>query len=117
MLTLMLGVSVVFFIMWVVLAEFVLEHRAHLKEHNLVIQGLIYLYGFCFIVVDILYNYTFGTIIFWQFTKSGDRTLSQRLRTILRTEVSDSWRWKLAYFVCRYLITPWDFNHCRIGLG
>jgi len=98
------------------MAQF-LPHLRHKEKHNVFEQSLMYFYSFFFIAIDVFYNYTFGTLFFWQLPDWKHKTLSERLRKILAEEPEESKRWKLAYWVCRYFISPWDFNHCRAGLG
>ena len=105
------------FILWVTFAEFILDHYRHYKEHAVPAQILILLSSTIFIVVDVIYNIIIGTIYFRQLPTKKTLTLTQRLRKILKEEPVESWRWEHAYFICKYLISPWDFNHCRMGLG
>jgi hypothetical protein len=68
--------------------------------------------------LDVIFNLVFGTIIFlqWHHTKKLSKlTLTSRLRFILITEDENRWRWKLAHFLCKYFIEPWDFGHCGAG--
>jgi len=73
--------------------------------------GKIYIYSFA--VVDILYNYSYGTGLFMAFPPKGKHTLTARLKHYLRTE-PESWRGEIAYFMCRYMIEPHDPGHCAL---
>lgn len=112
--------AVVLFVAWVVAAQVALPHWEHIKRHSPPVQALLYLWGFAFVgLIDAPFNIVFGTLYFRQApNKDGcGWTLSERLRHILRTEPEDWWRWKHASFICRYLVSPWDFNHCGMGYG
>jgi len=61
---------------------------------------------------DIIFNILFGSIIFMQVPKHA--TLSARLSYNLVALEPETWRWKMSYFVCRYIIEPWDWNHCGL---
>jgi len=117
-----LSASIILFVLWVITADVFLPRyrkaRAG-KEYHPVKQAIILAWTFWFVVVDIVYNIVFGGLIFWQSPIGYGWTLSQRLRHILTSGDYDveSWRWQLAWWLCRYLISPWDYNHCRIGLG
>jgi hypothetical protein len=67
-----------------------------------------------FVTVDVIYNYTYGAMLFMQPAHRDRKTLTSRLKHYLRTE-PDSVRGKMAYFFCRYMISPWDWNHCGMG--
>jgi len=73
------------------------------------------LFVFIFVVFDVIYNVVYGTILFLQLPPfgKGEKTLTFRLKTILRKE-PDSWRGKLALFMCKYMIEPWDVGHCSL---
>lgn len=58
---------------------------------------------------DVIYNYTYGSIVFWQFPRSGEYTFTARLK---RTVTLNTWRGDIARFVCRYLVNPLDKDHC-----
>lgn len=61
---------------------------------------------------DVLYNLTYGTICFWQFPRRGEWTFTARLQRCVHLA---TWRGQLARFVCRYLVEPWDADHCGMG--
>jgi len=66
-----------------------------------------------FFLCDMAYNITYGTILFWQWPNYKRLTLTARLTYILRT-APDSWRGKIAMFMCKYMIEPWDAGHCDL---
>jgi hypothetical protein len=52
-------------------------------------------------------------LVFLELANNDRKTFTARLKHYLRTE-PDSWRGKLAYLFCAYLIEPWDVGHCSI---
>lgn len=42
------------------------------------------------------------------------KTFTSRLKHYLRAQ-PESWRGKLALFMCKYMVEPWDFNHCGLN--
>lgn len=69
-----------------------------------------------FVAGDVFYNYTYAAILFLELGSLKRRTLTARLKHYLR-EQPESWRGKIAYFMCKYMISPWDWDHCGLGLG
>jgi len=73
---------------------------------------------FVFIVMDVLYNFTYGTLLFMEWPSLNRKTLTARLKDILSrddTEFLDEfYRKPLAKFMCKYMIEPWDFGHCAL---
>lgn len=61
---------------------------------------------------DVVYNYTWGSLVFWQFPRSGEWTFTQRLQRLVK---DTGWRSVLARLTCRYLVEPWDAYHCGMG--
>ena len=70
---------------------------------------------YLFIICNVIYNVTYGSLVFMQLPHKDRLMITLRLIYILETMNQDTWRWKLAYFFCRYLIEPWDWNHCKIA--
>lgn len=70
-----------------------------------------------FIVKDVFYNYTWASLMFWEFASNDRKLLTARLKHILFSGEYDteSWRWELAYWMCQYLIEPWDKGHCNLS--
>ncbi len=69
-----------------------------------------------FLVADVLYNFTFGAILFLEPASMDRKTLTARLKHILHSVgYKGTWRHKLASFMCKYMIEPWDFNHCGLS--
>lgn len=67
------------------------------------------LFGYLY---DIYFNIVFGTIMFMELPHYKRLTMTARMRRIL--VVNDGWRFKLALFICRKLVEPWDPNHCGL---
>ena len=103
---------VILWVLWIIVAS-VRPHLTH--GHNPLIEGVIHLLSFVFVAYDVIFNYTWGSIIFQELPSGGRHTLSQRLQHIIKTESIDSWKWKLSMFACKYMIEPWEPGHCRLG--
>lgn len=96
---------------------------------------LMYGLGVPFILADVLFNIIYGTLMFAQLPNFKNRhfkylpTFTERCADILKKEWGvqtkrpfDFWgsikhilghkRFYLAYFICHYLLEPWDPNHC-----
>jgi len=104
--------SIILFIMWVVLAD--VRKFADKEKYPPYVVAPALLYGFAFILVDIAYNLTIGSVIFMQLPK--ELTLTARLKRNLKYPVY-AWRYRLSYFTCKRLVSPWAPNHCGLGLG
>lgn len=65
-----------------------------------------------FYILDVAWNVFFGSLFFLQFPHESRPTLTERMRHLLITD--DGWRFKLAFFMCKYLVEPWDPNHCGL---
>lgn len=63
---------------------------------------------------DILFDILYGTFMFWGLPNIKRLTLSARMKHIIKTQPIDSWRRKEAVWICRYLVEPWDHNHCGL---
>lgn len=63
------------------------------------------------LVYDVVFNLILGTIIFLELPKEW--TLTHRMQRLLLTD--DTYRFKLALFVCRKLVEPWDPDHCGLS--
>jgi hypothetical protein len=72
---------------------------------------------------DGLFNIIFGTVLLigWPDFKGAKwhfPLLTHRLRGIIRANkqdtILDRYRFYLSRFICRYLVAPWDKNHCGL---
>lgn len=68
---------------------------------------------YIFVAIDVIYNYTYGAMLFLDLASNKRKTFTARLKHYLRTE-PDSWRGKLSYLICARLIEPWDQGHCNL---
>ncbi len=70
-----------------------------------------------FLVIDVFFNIFYGSIIFFQIFNKDQPTLTSRLKNILLSgDFDETWRYSLALFMCKRMISPWDANHCGMGL-
>ena len=102
------------FVLWLLFipaANLVNRHKQGKLNETETLLGKIYV-GF-FVVADILFNYSYGSIIFVSLPPKGCHTLTARLKYYLRNEPA-SWRGEMSYFMCRYMIEPWDMGHCAL---
>jgi len=72
-----------------------------------------------FLIVDVLYNYTYGAVLYLEFASNKRKTLTARMKHLLHktddTEFMDKYyRKPLARFMCKYMVEPWDYNHCGL---
>ena len=71
-----------------------------------------------FIVGDVVYNFTYGTVVFLEFGSLKRKTLTARLKEIVTRQdnefLDQYWRKPIAMFMCKYMIEPWDFGHCAL---
>jgi len=65
--------------------------------------------------IDVVYNYTYGTLLFLDFP-IGKYTFTARLKDYVKTQPT-SWRGKLSDFICRTMVSPYDYDHCGLGYG
>lgn len=70
-----------------------------------------------FIIRDVVYNFTWGSLLFWEFASWERKTLTERLKHILHSgeyEETDK-RFRLALYLCKYWIEPEDPGHCALS--
>lgn len=86
------------------------------KTHPLIVRIPFYLIGAAFWLFDAWFNKTYGSILFLELGEFEDLTLTSRLKHTLHSgEYSaKEWRFKVALFMCKYMIEPWDFGHCSL---
>ena len=92
-----------------------LVHAGKQNKYTGIKKYFTYVWVGFFILSDILFDVTYGTIVFMELPHYERLTLTARLRHIIQTRSKDSWRWKLAVFFCYHLIEPWDYNHCGLA--
>lgn len=116
--TFVLSGIVATFILWILFVNVMYIKNVLLIKYpigikNATIKGIgtiLLLVGFPY---DIIFNITFGSVIFWELPHKDRLTLSSRLSYIIKTEPT-SRRGKTAIWFCKYLIEPWDPNHCGL---
>lgn len=126
--TLLLLALAASFVLWV-LYVWVMAWKAW-AERNHKRRWLAYLFAYPVAVVgvplDVLYNLVVGTIIFREFPLLFRRaagkwrpelTLTSRLQRYIvagpgASSLLQRYRFWTAYYVCRYLLHPWDRDHC-----
>lgn len=90
-----------------------LVNRHNEKPYTGLRYYIILVFVYIFVLIDVIYNYTYGALLFLEFADNDRKTLTSRLKHYLRTE-PDSVRGKMAYFICAYMIEPWDAGHCSL---
>lgn len=104
------------FVLWV-LYVWVMVWKAK-AERDPKRKWLAYLLGYpaamIGIVIDVAYNLTIACLIFWDSPR--ELTLTSRLQRYIQQKVGygrlDVYRFRLAYWICRRLLHPWDGDHC-----
>ena len=75
------------------------------------------------LLADVLFNIVYGTIMFWQKPRFHENmnihtvTFTHRLKRILRGQTHiepEDFRFKMAHWICKYLLEPWDPGHCGL---
>lgn len=108
--------------LWILFANLVVIRNNHIKKMPKPIQVLFDMFVAApFIILDVLFNIVYGTLLFLRLprtTKLKGWTFTERCSKILREEWDSpdkSWRFKLAKFICHYMLEPWDYNHCGLA--
>lgn len=100
-----------FYVLWALYVMVMNMKRA--KDNGTLTKLALFLgYPWLFIgiVLDVIFNWVFGTILFLEFPKSG--VFTSRLK---RHRFKDDWRGKVATFICIQLLDTFDPNpngHC-----
>ncbi len=64
-----------------------------------------------FLVFDVLFNYTIGTVLFLNLPPDGCYTLTRRLTSYLS---GSGYRMRVAHVVCAFLLNPFQVGgHCK----
>ena len=84
---------------------------------------LTYVLGVPFILLDVAFNVVYGSIMFielpafgnshWKFLPTFTERCSRHLHNEWEKE-HKSWRFRLAKAICKYMLEPWDYNHCGL---
>ncbi len=102
------------FILWIFFIN-VMTWKANKERIPKFMHPILYILTFVGIVVDVVFNIVYGTIIFAKLPHYKRLTFSARLSYVLIKESQLSWRFKIAYLICTKLIEPWDYNHCGLA--
>ncbi len=105
--------TMLLWIFWIVVARLMEEFGK--KTQNpfvLMVYSVFYIF-------DVLFNVVYGSIGFLQLPRFKQLTLTARLKNILLSGdfQETEWRFKVALFVCKKMISPWEWNHCGMGFG
>lgn len=90
----------------VVLALYALGFTVANRLDGMSYQAWKYTYGTAFLVIDVLYNWTIGTFIWWE--RPREWVFTERLQRHARGGRG------FACILCRYL-SIWDEDHCGLG--
>lgn len=108
-----LVITIVFWSMWVTI------NVAYNRKKRLVYRLLVYVLLIPGAIIDIFFNFTIGTLLFWEFPKES--TLSMRLTRYISGRTPDKkgvanygYRVKVAIWIATNLVEPWQRGH--IGL-
>ena len=108
---------VIFFVTWLLFINLMPLKDREFKWYIKYPIILLFAIGY---ILDVIFNILWGTCLFLQMPYRGtgfNLTFSQRLRRILRGDTliaKGTFRYKMAMFFCRYMIEPWDKNHCGL---
>lgn len=95
---------------------YVFTAKRFADKQTRVVKYIIYAFVYPTLIIgyfqDIVYNYTVGSLLFWSWPSAGDHTLTARLQRLIKAGPAVGWRYHLAYWICKYLLHPFDDNHC-----
>lgn len=97
-------------VLWVLFIVFATAKRK--RSENMFFEAVFAIIAVPFAVIDSLLNIVYGSIIFLQFPHYKRLTLTARLIYILSEK--NGWRYKLASFICKRMIEPWEQGHCAL---
>ena len=73
---------------------------------------------YAFFVCDVLYNVSYGSLLYLEMPHPKRLTLSQRIQAILRrrkkSNLDKYWRKPIGKFMACYMINPWDAGHIEL---
>lgn len=107
------------FILWVLFINIMWLKNVGRKRYTsgwkkIAFYGIGYPIAFVGAIWDIIFNITYGTIMFAELPEIRRLMLTARMSHIIKTYPIDSWRRKEAVWICRNLVEPWDRNHCGL---
>lgn len=97
--------------------------KSKVDKMPMIIKVPAYIFGGLAFLFDVLFNVVYGTIFAVELPDFKGAhvkylpTFSERLKDILQGKGKApvyGIRWKMAYFMCKYMIEPWDKNHCGL---
>ena len=110
-----------FIFLWILFANLVTIKNKYVKTSPITVQVLFkWLIAVPFVLMDVIFNIVYGTVMFLQLPQvKGLKgwTFTERCSKILKEEWASenkSWRFKIALFICHYMLEPWDPNHCSL---
>ncbi len=106
-----LRATLVLWLLFIPAANIINRHRE--KQYRGARYYAAYAYLVFFLVADVLFNFSYGSLLFMQAPSLKRKTLTARLKHIIKHQTG--WRYRLALFICRYLIEPWDSGHCALA--
>lgn len=95
------------FVFWLLYVSIMSLYR---RKKQLLAGMLFYILLPVGFVVDVVYNWTVGNLVFLDWAREA--TLSQRMVRYIKSDTG--WRSALAVWVCRHLVEPWDQGHCKL---
>lgn len=111
-----------FVVLWLTYANLmIIYHKFYHKMPKGIRNILLYGLGVPFIIADVIFNIIYGSILFLELPNFKNThfkfmpTFTERCSRHLHNEwerQDKSWRYRIAYFLCHYLLEPWDPNHC-----
>ena len=111
--------------LWIAYANLMtLYHQTKGKWPEKIRKPLLYILGVPFIILDVIFNIIYGTIMFIELPDFKNAhfkhmpTFTERCSKHLHNEwekEDHTWRFKLAKFICHYMLEPWDYNHCGLA--
>jgi len=91
------------------------KHRADIENKNKIVVVAVYAAFYVAYILDVIYNYGPGSLMFGRLPNLGDWTFSARLERIRNNPLDYSARQlALADFFCEKLLNPYDVKgkHC-----
>ena len=95
-----------------------MKQRYEEKPWTLVPKWFAAIFIGAFIVCDVAYNVTYGTVLFMDFPHYKRLTLTARMKDYIhsdsKSKITQKYRKPLATFICKYMVEPWDVGHCGL---
>lgn len=108
------------FIFWGVLITWIayipaanIINREREKPYTGLRRVIMFLYVALFAVIDVTANIFVFSLLFGELPREG--LVTTRLKRHILETPQYKWRHGLAYFICRYMVEPWDHDHCSLS--